>query len=88
MVTPNTQQIKVKIEATLPLPQAQPAMLPPKPPCGNCGTCGKQKQPAKSPLAQVADILLKLAAGQYSPQQAEGIPEVIDALLRKQYSKQ
>ena len=78
------KQIKVKIEATLPLPETQPQE---KSPCsaGCGGTCGKDGGNA---MKQVAEILLKLAGGQYTPGQAEGVQDVIEALLRRHYSRQ
>ena len=83
------QTVKIKIEATLPLPEAQPDLRPTKPFCTDCSSCGRSgKKQNGSPLNQAAEILMKLATGHYTQQQAEGIPEVIESLLRRHYGRQ
>lgn len=82
MATNNT--IKVKIEATLPLPETQPQA---KSPCsaGCGGTCGKIENPL---LQHAGETLLNLAGGAYTLEQLSTALEIIEALLKRHYSVQ
>lgn len=91
MVTQNT--IKVRIEATLPLPERQqetPAKLPCSDGCGgNCksGSTSGQAGSTDPLLQQAGQILFKLLTRQYAPEQYEGVFEVLDTVLRRHYTR-
>jgi len=95
MTSKHNRSIKLKLEATLPMPEMQAQMLPPKPPCGNCGTCGasgeenrKQTQHSVNPLLHHAGtILIKILSGQYTAEQIKDGFGVLDELLRHHYGK-
>ncbi|RKY05962.1 MAG: hypothetical protein DRP56_08280 [Planctomycetota bacterium] len=81
------KSIKIKIEATLPLPEAQPQTVPAKGNCSGCGQCGQNGGCGGNAMRMAGDTLLKTASGVYSEEQVAGALEIIAAALRSYYSK-
>lgn len=89
-----TKQKAIQVTITLPLPENQ-SQSPAKSPCsgcggGNCTSCKTAGQSGNTDplLEQAGDILVKLITRQYTPEQCEGALEVLDAILRRHYTRQ
>jgi hypothetical protein len=87
----NNKAQAVKINITIPLSERQ-EKNPVKTNCSNCascGTCGQHKQHTGTPLLNhAAEALLNMAAGAYTLEQLESALEIIEALLKRHYSRQ
>lgn len=94
MAANTAQKVTIKFEATFPLPESQ-SQTPAQSPCsakcgGNCTSCKTAGQSGNSTplLEQAGDILVKLITRQYTPDQQEGALDVLDAILRRHYTRQ
>ena len=83
------QTVKIKIEATLPLP---PMLQVKTTAQSNCSDCGKRRgkpkliQQGGNPLLQhVANILVNMVGGEYTPEQIVGGFKMLDRVLREHY---
>ena len=79
----------IEILITIPLSESQPETPSTKSTCGNCSSCSNGKQASEcGPLMQHAGkILMTMFGGKYTPQQMMDGFEMLDALLRRHYSK-
>lgn len=90
METKNTIQVTI----TLPLPATQTSPVhAPYTAGGGCGsTCNSSSTAGQAGkpdplLEQAGQILFRLRMGQYGPGQCDGVFEVLDAILRRYYTR-
>ena len=85
MATNQTQAIKVRVEATIPLSYQQLPATPSPKTCSDCLSRGKCVKNESSHLHHAGEALLNLAGGAYTLDQLATALEIIEALLKKHY---
>lgn len=77
----------VKINITIPLSEVQ-EKKPGKTNCLDCSSCGRCGKPESPCLQHAGETLLNLAGGAYTLEQLSTALEIIEALLKRHYSRQ
>jgi len=82
--TNTKKEINIQIKATLPRRRSLRSILPKYPFCSDDRLCGRSEENRKA-LEQAAKIQLKISGSGCTPEQAKGISEILESLLRKHY---
>jgi len=82
--TNTKEEVKIQIEVTLPRRRSLRSILPKYPFCSDYSSCGQGEENRKA-LEQAAKIQLKISGSGCTPEQAKGISEILESLLRKHY---
>ena len=82
--TNTKEEVKIQIEVTLPRRRSLRSILPKYPYCSDYSSCGRSEE-NRIALEQAAKIQLKMSGSHCTPEQAKGIADILESLLKKHY---